>query len=91
MRNITYTNEPMGPLKVIPDFLPKPDQLAFREKSTKVTIGLSRKSIEFFKTEAKRYGTPYQIMIRRLLDAYADKFTEKAPTISSRRRPEGRA
>jgi hypothetical protein len=83
MRNITYKNEPMGPLKVIADFLPKPDQLAFREKSTKITIGLSRKSIEFFKTEAKRYGTPYQIMIRRLLDAYADKFAETAQTTKS--------
>ena len=86
MRNITYTNEAMGPLKIIPDFLPGPEQLAFREKSTKVTIGLSRKSIEFFKAEARRYGTPYQQMIRRLLDAYADKFTEIAPTTKSARR-----
>lgn len=76
----------MGPLKIIPDFLPRPDQLAFREKSTKVTIGLSRKSIDFFKTEARRYGTPYQIMIRRLLDAYADKFTKTVPINSGKRR-----
>ena len=86
MKNITYTDEHVGRIKIIPDFLPRPEQLAFREKSTKVTIGLSRKSIVFFKTEAKRYGTPYQLMIRRLLDAYADKFTEAATTTSSRRR-----
>jgi|GEM_PF-45212 len=91
MKSIAYTNEPMGRLKVIPDCLPKPDQLAFREKRTKVTIGLSRKSIEFFKSEAERYGTPYQIMIRRLLDAYADRFTEGAPSARTVRRRAHRA
>ncbi len=82
MKNIKYTNEKMGKIKIIPDFLPDPEQLAFREESTKVTIGLSRKSILFFKSTARRYGTPYQTMIRRLLDAYAEKH-EEAPTNSS--------
>jgi hypothetical protein len=82
MKNIKYTNEKIGPLKIIPDFLPVPEQLAFREESTKVTIGLSRKSIVFFKNTARRYGTPYQTMIRRLLDAYAEKH-EEAPTNAS--------
>jgi len=66
-----YTNEPLGDVRVIDDFLPSPDELAFKEDSVKVTIGLSKRSVEFFKKEAKKRRTPYQRMIRRLLDAYA--------------------
>jgi len=66
-----YTNEPLGDVRVIDDFLPSPDELAFKEDCVKVTIGLSRASIDFFKKEAKKRRTPYQRMIRRLLDAYA--------------------
>ena len=66
-----YTDEPLGKLKVVPDFLPSPAELAYREDSVKVTIALSRSSVEFFKREAKKHHTQYQKMIRRLLDAYA--------------------
>jgi len=68
---IKYTNEPMGHAKVISDFLPSPEQLALKEETVKVTISLSKASIEFFKKKAKKYNTPYQKMIRRLLDDYA--------------------
>ncbi|MCK4577988.1 MAG: CopG family transcriptional regulator [Candidatus Marinimicrobia bacterium] len=67
---IKYTDEDLGALKVIPDFLPSPAELAFKKDSVKVTISLSRTSVEFFKKEAKKHHTPYQRMIRRLLDAY---------------------
>ena len=83
MKDIKYTDESIGLLKVIPDFLPGPEQLAFREDSTKVTIGLSRRSIAFFKDASRRYGTPYQTMIRRLLDAYVSRHEETAPTTTS--------
>jgi len=33
---------------------------------------LSKRSVDFFKTEARRHNTQYQRMIRRLLDAYAE-------------------
>ena len=69
---IRYSDEPLGGLKVIPDFLPSPDELAFREAGVKVTIALSKRSVEFFKAEAARHHTQYQRMIRRLLDAYSD-------------------
>ena len=78
-RKIKYTAEPIGPVKIIADFLPSPDQLAFKEDSQKVTIGLSRRSIAFFKEEAAHYGTPYQTMIRRLLDSYAETYMKKSP------------
>ena len=36
----------------------------------KITITLSKKSVDFFKSEAAKADTQYQRMIRRLLDAY---------------------
>jgi hypothetical protein len=69
---IKYTNEPLGNLRVIPDFLPRPENLVLRDEGIKITISLSKRSIEFFKEEARKYNTQYQRMIRRLLDAYAE-------------------
>jgi hypothetical protein len=69
---IKYTDEPLGDLKVVPDFLPRPEDLIFRDEGVKVTIALSKRSVEFFKNEARKHNTQYQRMIRRLLDAYAE-------------------
>ena len=69
---IKYTDEPLGNIRVISDFLPSPAELAFREESVKVTISLSKKSIDFFKSEAGKHHTQYQRMIRQLIDAYVD-------------------
>ena len=68
---IKYTDEPLSELRVVPDFLPRPEELVLREDGIKVTISLSRRSVEFFKGEARKHNTQYQRMIRRLLDAYA--------------------
>jgi len=65
-----YTDESLGELRVVDDFLPSPEELAFRDEQVKVTIGLSKTAVDFFKQEAKRHHTQYQKMIRRLLDAY---------------------
>jgi len=78
---IKYTDEPLGKTQVIPDFLPSPAELAFREEGVKVTLALSKKSLEFFKSEAAKHQTQYQRMIRRLLDAYVDA---QALTLRSR-------
>jgi predicted DNA binding CopG/RHH family protein len=67
---IKYSDEPLGEVEVIQDFLPSPEQLAFKEDTVKVTIALSKSSVDFFKREAKKHDTKYQQMIRRLLDAY---------------------
>lgn len=67
---IKYTDEPIGPLKRVADFLPSPEELAFKEDTVKITITLSRESVDFFKQEAKKHHIQYQKMIRRLLDAY---------------------
>ena len=68
---INYTDEDLGKLKVIPDFLPSPEELAFKEDTVKVTLSLNKESVEFFKKEAKKHKTQYQKMIRRLLDVYS--------------------
>lgn len=70
---IKYTNEPMGKVKVISDFLPSPKELVLKDETIKVPIAFSKTSIDFFKTEAKKYNTQYQKMIRRLLDEYASR------------------
>jgi hypothetical protein len=69
---IKYTDEPLGTIQIVADFLPSPAELAFREEGVKVTLALSKKSIDFFKSEAAKHHTQYQRMIRRLLDAYVD-------------------
>ena len=68
---IKYTDEPLGKVKIVDDFLPPPEELAFKEDNVKVTITLSKASVEFFKKEAKKQHVQYQKMIRRLLDLYA--------------------
>ena len=70
-RKMKYTDEPIGKVKVIPDFLPTPKELALKDDTVKVTISLSKASVDFFKEEAKKYHSQYQKMIRRLLDEYA--------------------
>jgi predicted DNA binding CopG/RHH family protein len=71
---IKYTNEPLGKMKVVKDFLPPPKELAFREEGVKVTLALSKKSVDFFKSEASKHHTQYQRMIRRLVDAYVESY-----------------
>jgi len=72
-KRIKYSDEPIGPIRIVSDFLPSPAALAFEEDEIKVTLALSKRSVAFFKAEAKKRGTPYQRMIRRLLDAYAER------------------
>jgi predicted DNA binding CopG/RHH family protein len=75
-KKIEYTNEPVGAYRVVKDFLPSPEHLSFKEEKVKVTISLSKASVDFFKKEAKKNRTRYQTMIRRLLDYYAAKHRE---------------
>ncbi len=68
---IKYIDEPIGKVKILKDFLPSPEELALKDETVKITISLSKASIDFFKKEAKQHNTQYQKMIRRLLDEYA--------------------
>lgn len=80
---IKYSDEPIE-AKVIRDFLPPPEALAFREEGVKVTIALSKKSVEFFKSEAEKHHTQYQRMIRKLIDSYVDTYAEPLTPRSTR-------
>ena len=55
----------------VKDFLPPPSEIIFPERSSKITIALTRSTIEFFKWQAAKHHTKYQKMIRELLDKYA--------------------
>src|SRR5712691_3355025 len=81
---IRYTDETLGRLKVVRDFLPRPEDLVFRDEGVKVTIALSKRSVEFFKGEAQKHNTQYQRMIRRLLDAYAEHHSRGGRTRATR-------
>ncbi len=49
MKNkIEYTKGDIGKVKIIKDFLPPPSELVLRDDNVKVTLSLSRRSIDFF-------------------------------------------
>jgi predicted DNA binding CopG/RHH family protein len=72
-RTVRYAAGGIGRVRVIEDFLPAPTDLVPREENVKVTLSLSRRSLDFFKREAKKRRVPYQRTIRALLDSYAEK------------------
>ena len=72
-KTVEYSEDEIGEVKVVKDFLPSPDQLAPRDDNVKVTLSLSRRSLEFFRREAERQRVPYQRMIRALIDEYAKR------------------
>ena len=80
---IKYTDEPLGKPKVVPDFLPAPEDLVFRDEGVKITLALSKRSVDFFKREAAKHNTQYQRMIRRLLDAYAEHHAQPLTSLNA--------
>jgi predicted DNA binding CopG/RHH family protein len=72
-RTVKYTAGEIGRVRVVNDFLPAPDALVLREENVKVTLSLSKRSVDFFKHAAKARRVPYQRMIGALVDAYVEK------------------
>ena len=72
-RTVKYTAGEIGRIRMVEDFLPPPADLVLREDNVKVTLSLSRRSLDFFKREAKKRHVPYQRMIRALVDTYAER------------------
>ncbi len=75
-KKIKYSNEEIGKVKIVDDFLPKPEDLVFKEATVKVTLNLSKTSIDFFKGVARKHGSQYQKLIRNLLDNYTTHYSE---------------
>ena len=69
-KRIQYSDERLGAIRLVPDFLPSPEELALKNEQTKVTIALSSESVDFFKEAARKHHMQYQKMIRQLLDEY---------------------
>jgi len=69
---IQYSDEPIGDIALVSDFLPSPEALVLKQQNTKITLSLSTESVTFFKKAAKQHHVQYQKMIRQLLDEYVD-------------------
>lgn len=66
-----------GPVVLIDDFLPAPEELIFKTSATKVTLNLSPQTLQYFKNQARKLGSSYQRMIRNLLDLYVEQVKVK--------------
>jgi hypothetical protein len=72
-RTVRYSKGEIGRVRVVEDFLPSPEELVRTDDNVKVTLSLTRRSVAFFKREAKQRRVPYQRMIRALVDDYAGR------------------
>lgn len=62
--------------EVVKDFLPRPEQLIAKEETRKITIVLSKRSVDFIKDAAEKNHIPYQQLIRKVLDKYAKHYAK---------------
>jgi len=76
-RTVRYTKGEIGEVRIVPDFLPAPEDLVLADDTVKVTLSLTRRSVDFFKREARRQRVPYQKMIRALVDIYSENRGKK--------------
>ncbi len=74
-KKIKFTTEKIGNIKIVKDFLPRPEDLVYKEDTVKITLNLSKSSVEFFKSLAQKHGSQYQKVIRNLLDRYTTHHT----------------
>lgn len=67
---------PIGKLRKVDDFLPPPHVLIIPTETIKITISLSRSSVDFYKDQSRQLGTKYQRMIREVVDKYAERYSK---------------
>jgi predicted DNA binding CopG/RHH family protein len=72
-KNDKHEDAPKGNLTIIKDFLPPPSQLVRKADTVRVTLELTRPSVDFLKKEAKKAKVPYQRMLRSLVDFYVER------------------
>ncbi len=75
-KKMTDPNKPIGKMVKINDFLPPPEKLVIPQETVKVTISLSKSSVDFFKHYAKQHHIKYQKMIRQLIDKYVKQYSK---------------
>lgn len=71
-KTVRYAKGEIGEVRIVPDFLPAPEDLVLADETVKVTLSLTRRSVDFFKREASKRRVPYQRMIRALVDTYSE-------------------
>lgn len=75
-RKVKYTDEPIGKIRIVDNFLPEPKDLVLKEETAKITLTLTKSSIDFFKAEAAKHHTHYQAMIRELINQYTSHYMQ---------------
>ena len=68
---------PIGELKRVSDFLPPIEKIVFPKETVKVTLSLTKASLEFLKRQAKKRKVKYQKMIREMVDRYAEQYSSQ--------------
>ena len=77
MKKKTYKEfAPKGKWVRVPDFLPPPEKLFAPDGTAKVTLILTKESIDRFKKYARKNNKKYQKMMREVLDRYAEHFKD---------------
>ena len=74
-KNSNIVEGTFGRMQEIEDFLPSPEELAFKEEPemVKVTLTLHKETVKFFKDRAGYLDASYQRMIRNLLREYVKR------------------
>lgn len=73
---VEYTDSPELPdiedLQIVDRmFLPRPDELVFRESETEnITVSLDKETVTFFKSKANELGASCQTLVRSILEEY---------------------
>ena len=70
MKKPTQTDEPIGNLTLVADFLPSPAQLANMARTERATLTLTKATLDFFRKEATKEHVSYNLLIRTALDEY---------------------
>ena len=69
-KDMEFTDEEIGEIRIIENFLPPPEKLIFKQDSVKITLSLTHSVVRYFKEKDSLHHTQYQKMIRVLLDQY---------------------
>lgn len=78
--NTKLDNKVISKASNFKSLMPSLDQLAQKEDSIKVTLSLTKASVEYFKQEARKREVCYQVMIRNLIDEYVKYYSSQNET-----------
>lgn len=70
-----FDDKPATKANGFKSLMPSLDKLAQKEDSIKITLSLTKASVEYFKNEAAKREVCYQVMIRNLIDEYVKHFS----------------